>query len=103
MVHEIIRESGKLCFLRHIDIKLFIIQPVVGVDADIALFVGINDKSVRRIFVPVSLQDLGAAVINGLAAAGKIGDGWKHNDRVCLLYTSVSSSAACTDEKLLKP
>ena len=62
MIHKVIGKSSKLFFLRYIDIKLFIIQPVISIDADIALFVGVNDKGIRRIFVPVCFQDFRTAV-----------------------------------------
>ena len=83
MIHKVIGKSSKLFFLRYIDIKLFIVQPVIGIDTDIALFVGINDKGIRRIFVPVCFQDFRTAVADRLTAAGKIGNCRQYDNRVC--------------------
>ena len=33
-----------------------------------------KDKGVRRVFVPIGLQNLGTAIVSGIAAAGKVGN-----------------------------
>ncbi len=54
-VHKEICKGSQFLLLRHLDIQLFIFQPVIGFDADITLFVGIDDKSIRGVFVPIGL------------------------------------------------
>ena len=52
-IHKEIGEGCQLLFLGDIDIQRFIIQPVIGVDTDVSLFIRINDKGVSGILVPV--------------------------------------------------
>ena len=54
-LQEKLGKGGQLLLLGHIDIEALILQPVVGVDGDVALFVGVDDEGIGGIFVPVSL------------------------------------------------
>ena len=52
-VHKKVRKRSQFIGLRYINIQFFIFQPVIGIDADIALFVRVNDKGISGIFIPV--------------------------------------------------
>ena len=58
VVLEEVGEGCQLLLLLHIDIEALVLQPVVGVDADIPFLIRINDECIRRIFIPVGLKDL---------------------------------------------
>ena len=73
-VHKEICKGSQFLLLRHIDIQLFIFQPVIGVDGNISLLVRINHKRIGGVLVPVGLQNLAAAVPGGVSAAREVGD-----------------------------
>ena len=67
---KLILEKGGECLqfllLIEVDVQALILQPLIGVDADIPLPVGVNDKGVGWILVPVRLVDLLSAVVGGV-------------------------------------
>ena len=79
----ILEEGGKrlqLLFLIEINIQALILQPFIGVDADILLPVRIDDEGVGGVLVPLRLEDLIPAVIGGVSIAGEVREGGHHND-----------------------
>ena len=71
-------------FLIEIDIQLLILQPFISIDANIPLPVGINDKGIGGILVPVRLVNLISAVISRISIAGESGNSRHHHNRVRL-------------------
>lgn len=53
--HKEVGEGGQLLVLGHVNIQLFVLQPVIGVDGDVSFFVRVNDKRVGGVFVAVGL------------------------------------------------
>ena len=58
LLREEVGEGGELLVLGDVDVELLVVEPVVGVDADIPFLIRINDECIRRIFIPVGLKDL---------------------------------------------
>ena len=71
-VHKKVRKRSQLLVLGHIDIQAFIFQPVIGIDANILLFIRVNDKGLGGILVAVSFQNLRTAVVSRIPTAGQI-------------------------------
>ena len=78
-------KSSQFFILRHIHIEFFILQPIVGIDANITLSVGINDKGIRGVLIPVCFQDFRPAVIGWITTSGKIRDCWNNYNRLVYL------------------
>lgn len=55
-IHEEIGKGSQFLLLRNIDIQLLIIQPVISIDGQIPLFIRIDYKGIRGIFVAVSFK-----------------------------------------------
>ena len=53
--HKEVGEGGQFVFLGDIDIQRFIIQPIIGVDADVTLFIRVDNKRLRGVLVAISL------------------------------------------------
>ena len=74
-------ECLQLLFLIEIDVQLFIVQPFIGIDADIAVSVGVDDEGVGGVFVSVGFEDFLPTVIGWVTTAGEVGNGSLHSSK----------------------
>lgn len=81
-------ECLQLLFLIEIDVQLFILQPFIGVDADIAISVGVDDEGVGGVFVSVGFEDFLSTVIGWVTTAGEVRNGWYDHDGLGVLVPS---------------
>lgn len=86
---ELIHKEGRECFqfflLLQIDIEAFVVQPLIGIDSNIAAAVGINDKGIGGVLVAVCLVNFIPAVTDGASAAGKIRHGGENHNGLSIL------------------
>ena len=50
-MHEEVSKFSQFFFLRHIHIEFLVVEPIIGVYADITFFVRVYDKGVGGVFV----------------------------------------------------
>lgn len=81
----ILEEGGEclqLLFLIQIDVQFLILQPLIGIDADVPLPVGIDDEGIGGVFIPIGLVDLIVAVVGGVSVAREVRNGWHHRNGI---------------------
>ena len=81
-------ECLQLLFLIEIDVQLFIVQPFIGIDADIDVSVGVDDEGVGGVFVSVGFEDFLPTVIGWVTTAGEVGNGRYCHDGFGILVPS---------------